>query len=72
MLVVHKELKYDLEFLTKKKPLVIYKLVEKAKTKGEKFASANLDVIISAPAPADVTTGPALVTLTQEVQELKA
>ena len=72
MLATKKELKFDSKFLTKKKPLVICRLVEKAKFKGEKSTSADLDATTSAPVRTDVTTKPAIVALTQEVQDLKA
>ena len=64
VLVAQKELKFDFEFLTKKKPLIIYKLVEKAKTKGEKSTSTEPDVTTFALAPVDVTTGLDLAALT--------
>ena len=73
MLATQKELKFDSEFLTKNKPLITYRLMEKGKSKGEKSTSADPDVIASAPTPpADVTTRPAIAALTQEVQDLKA
>ena len=39
--------------------------------RGEKSTTADTDVTTSAPTPVDVTTGPVLAVLTQEVQELK-
>ena len=67
-----KELRFDYEFLTKKKPLVIYRLVEKSKSKQEKSISSDPDVTISALAPpADITIGPTIATLTQ-VKDLNA
>ena len=64
VLVAQKELKLDSEFLTKKKPLVTYRLVEKANSKGEKFEvpTTNLDVTTST--PANTNSRPALVLLT--------
>ena len=68
-----KELSFDSEFLTKMKPLVIYRLVEKGQSKGEKSTLVDTDVTTSALAPpTDVTIGLAIVALTQEVQDLKA
>ena len=73
VLAAQKELKFDSEFLTRRKPLVIYMLVEKGKSKGEKFTSTYRDVTTCALAPpTDVTKGPAITALTKEVQDLKA
>ena len=68
VLATQKELKFDSKFLTKKKPLVTYRLMEKVKSKGEKSTSADPNATISTPTPADITTGPAWAALTQEVQ----
>ena len=65
VLVAQKRLKFDSEFLTKKKPLVNYMLVEKSMSKREKSTLAYPDVTTSAPTPSvDVTTGPAIAVLT--------
>ena len=73
LLAVEKELRFDFEFLTKKKPLVIYRLVEKNKSKGEKSTSADPDVTTFVPAqPIDVKIGSSIAALIQEVQDLKA
>ena len=64
VLASQKDLKFDLEFLNKKKPLIIYRLMDKAKTKGEKSTSTDPNVTTFAAAPAHVTTGPDLAALT--------
>ena len=73
VLAAQKELKFDYAFLIKKKPLVTYMLVKKGKSKGKKSTSTDPDLTTSALAlSADVTIGPAIVALTQEVHGLKA
>ena len=48
-------------------------LVEKGKSKREKSTAVDLNVITSVPAPlVDVTIGPTIASLIQEVQDLKA
>ena len=68
VLATQKELNFDYEFLTKKKPLVTYRLVKRGKSKEEKSTSADPEVTTSVPASsADVTTGPTIAALTQKV-----
>ena len=72
VLVAQKELKLDSEFLTKKKPLVTYRLVEKAKPKEKKSGVPIPDPDVTTSAPTNTNSGPTLALLTQKMQELKA